>query len=133
MKKSIFFFLLLYSVVTSAGNTSATRNNLYSPGDSVQVFLGISNNDDALVSAVRLALSGISGVNVLAYCDNHAVFMLYLNTSLVRDDRNMLALLKDALPKQANLLSIKQGSFSNFYTSCQANNVTEASNIKKLN
>ncbi len=135
MKKVICFFFLIHSIFTHADNNIGTIfNNKYSPGDSVQVFLGISNNDEILVSNVRSALSGIQGVSVLAYCNNHAVFMLYLNTSIARDDRNVLAQLKNALPKQANLFSIKQGTtFSNFYSSCQANDVNEAQNIKKLN
>ncbi|HWY10702.1 MAG TPA: hypothetical protein VN026_05210 [Bacteroidia bacterium] len=132
MKKVICFFFLIYGIFTYAGNkTGAIHSNKYSPGDSVQVFLGISNNDEVLVSTVRSALSSIQGVSVLAYCNNHAVFMLYLNTSTARDDRNILAQLKNALPKQANLFSIKQGgTFSDFYSSCQASDITEAQNIK---
>lgn len=131
--KNLLFISLLLSSITFYSNTGGDLAKTYSgSGDSVKVILSITHNDKNISERVRGALNLINGVNVVAYCDNHAVFMLFLDGTIVRDSNDLKAELKKIYPKTEDQISFKEGDFNQFLQYCTPSNVNDAANLKKL-
>lgn len=132
MKKLLLIALLLSSI---SGFSKSDRNILkpyVGAGDTLKVILSIKHNDKNISDKLRMALNSINGTAVTAYCDNHAVFMLMLDKSILRDSNDLMVEIKKIFSKAEDLLSFKEGDFNEFIQYCSPSNVDDASNLKKL-
>lgn len=101
-------------------------------GDTVKVILSIKHNDKNISDKLRGALGLINGTNIVAYCDNHAVFMLFLDKNILRDSNDLMTEIKKLFSKSEDLLSFKEGDFNEFLQYCSPSNPDDAANLKKL-
>ena len=132
--KNILFLILLWLFF---GQPMAFATSSYpaiqapKPGDSLNVFLHLNSNDETTIYAVRSAFKGMNGVEVIAFCDNHSLFLIKLSTTYFRDENDFMAEIKKDIPKYENLLSFKQGDFYGFFQYCEPGDNKDLKNIKK--
>ena len=132
MKKLLFIALVISSITSFSKSNMDLTKTYTGPGDSLKVILSVKSNDRNINDNLRTTLNSISGTNVVAYCDNHAVFMLILDKTIIRDSNDLMVELKKLFPKTEDLLSFKDGDFNEFMKYCSPSNVDDASNLKKL-
>ncbi len=132
MKKLLFIALVISSITSFSKSNMDLTKTYTGPGDSVKVILSIKHNDRNISDKLRSTLNLLNGVSVVAYCDNHAVFMLILDKTILRDSNDLVVELKKLFPKSEDLLSFKDGDFNEFTKYCSPSNVDDAGNLKKL-
>ena len=131
--KKMLFVVLLISFITSYSKSKTDLSQIYiGPGDTIKVILSIKHNDKNVSDKLRVTLNSISGTTVVAYCDVHAVFMILLDKTILRDKNDLMTELKKAFPKSEDLISFKDGDFNEFIKYCTPSNVDDAANLKTL-
>jgi len=100
--------------------------------DTLKVIMSVTHNDRYITDAVRTNLNSMNGINVLAYCDNHAVFMIFIDKSVYRDTKDFLTEFKKLYAKTEDLISFKEGDFNEFTKFCTPLNPDDASKLKNL-
>lgn len=132
MKKLLFIALVISSITAFSKSKTGLMKTYTGPGDSLKVILSIKHNDRNVSDKLRTTLNSINGASVVAYCDNHAVFMLILDKTILRDGNDLMHELKKVFPKSQDLLSFKDGDFNAFMQYCSPTNTDDAGNLKKL-
>ena len=132
MKKLLFVSLLISSITCFSRAGSGLSKSFVGSGDSVKVILSIKHNDKNISEKLRGALTLINGTNVVAYCDNHAVFMIVLDKNILRDSNDLMVEIKKLFSKSEELISFKEGDFNQFLQYCSPSNTDDAANLKKL-
>lgn len=129
--KAILFFLSLSALLSFTTKAKSLEKNSFSKPDSVEVYLSITHNDDVVINAVRRELKNMQGTSTIAYCDNHAVFLLRYSASKYSGNAGFLEAIQKKVPEFATLLHIKQGeAFADFYKYCEPSDNKELKNIK---
>ncbi len=123
------YIFTLFFIIAAFLNTNASIRSSQ-PNDSVEVLLSIKNNDPVIYAKVKDILSTLPGVVCVLYCENHAVFALYVNANIYTTKRNFLEQLDKLAELNAPLLSIKKGSFTELFKNCNTSNPQEAQTIK---
>lgn len=132
MRKFLLFAFII-STISAFSKSNSNASKVYiGPGDTLKVILSIKHNDRNISTALRTALSSMSGVNVVSYCDNHALFMLFVDKTILRDNNDLMTEIKKIFPKSEDLLSFKDGDFNQFIQYCSPTNINDAANLKKL-
>lgn len=132
MKKLLFISLLISSINCFSKAESDLSKAYVSSGDTVKVIMSIKHNDKNISDKLRGALNLINGTNVVAYCDNHAVFMIFLDKNILRDSNDLMTEIKKLFSKSEELLSFKEGDFNEFLQYCSPSHPDDATNLKKL-
>ena len=130
--KKLLFALLMISSFSIFSRSNPLPDNYSNTGDSLKVILGINNIDRNASTNVRSTLNSLTGVTVVAYCDNHSVFMLKVDNTIFRDRNDLMEKLKNVYAKTQDQLSFKDGDFDAFIQYCSPTNVDDAANLKKL-
>ena len=133
MKKtllSILFFIACLKSFSFSGYNEKLNSFHKTSFDSSEVFVSITYNDINNFTSVKAAITAMSGVNYLAYCTNHAVFMLYVDTNIYATKEIFLDQLLKTIPQHTFIINIKQGSFNDFANYCTAIDETEAATLK---
>lgn len=133
MKKLLYFFVLFascHAIALNSGNV-AGKNYFIDTKDSLKVFLSITHNDAEVSATVRSTIKHMNGTTILAYCDNHALFMIQLDNTAYRDANDFIVELKKLLPKYELLFNLKEGDFDAFLQYCEPSDDKDAKNIKK--
>lgn len=125
---SLSFFALL-SVTTKANSLQEIS---LPKQDSTEVYLSITHNDDVVYNAVRHQLKSMSGVTIIAYCDNHALFLIKYSKESYTDNVEFLETIQKQIHEYAGLIHIKQGNgFNSFIQYCEPSDSKDISSIKK--
>lgn len=132
MKKIVGILLFLNSLTffANAGINQIKLQNTFP--DTLKVIMSIKHDDRNISNTVRTHLNSMSGINVLAYCDNHAVFMFYIDKNVYRDLKDFITEFKKLYAKTEDLISFKEGDFNAFTKYCNPSNPDDAGNLKKL-
>lgn len=120
----IFFFIFAAYLNTNAGIKYSQ------PNDSVEVLLSIKNNDKAIYTKMKNILETLPGVVYVSYCENHAIFALYVNKNLYATRNDLLEKLDKLAELNAPLLSIKKGSFTELFKNCNTSSAGDAQLMK---
>lgn len=130
--KAILFFLSLSALLSLTTKAKSIDKNLFSKQDSVEVYLSITHNDDVVYSAVRHQLKTMPGVTTLAYCDNHALFLIKYSKENYADNTAFLEIIQKQIHEYSRLIHIKQGEgFASFIQYCEPADEKDIKNIKK--
>ncbi len=132
MKKLFFLALIVISAKAFSEPISDLSKIYISAGDTLKVILGVNHNDKYASDNLRTALKSINGTTIVAYCDNHSLFMLLIDKTILRDRNDLMNELKKKYPKAEDQLSFKDGDFNAFIQYCTPSNVDDAANLKKL-
>jgi hypothetical protein len=131
MKLVLYFSFLFLSIQCfSIGENKLNTRETASPGDSVEVFLSITHNDPAVYNSVKTVLETMPGVNYLAYCDKHAVFLVFVDNAKYAAIPQFLEYAQKMNPAYAELLQLKSGTFKDFIHDCDASSIADQANIK---
>ena len=120
---TLFLFLAAFSNLNASVNSSQ-------PKDSVEVLLSIKNNDKAIYTKMKNILEALPGVVYVSYCENHAVFALYVNGNMYTSKRIFLEKLGKLAELNEPLLSVKKGSFTELFKNCNTSNTEDAQLMK---
>ena len=131
MKKWLFISLLIVSINTFSQSSVSSANN-ETTTDPMKVILSITHNDPKISNTLRTSLNQMNGITVLAYCDNHALFMLLIDKTIFRDTKDFLKEVETQSPKTEKLLSIKEGDFNGFMQYCEPSNPEDAGKLKNF-
>lgn len=96
-----------------------------------QTIVCITHNDPVVMEKVRTTMTSMAGTNVVAYCDNHAVFMVEIDNNVYQNADAFLHLVKKYTPGAELLLSLKQGDFSIISKHCEPSNSNDSAKLKK--
>ncbi len=125
--------LFVFCSLTFFGNTGLNKFELQNSfPDTLKVIMSVTHNDRNISNMVRTSLNSMNGVNVLAYCDNHAVFMFFIDKSIYRDTKDFMTEFKKLFAKTEDLISFKEGDFNEFTKFCTPSNPDDASKLKNL-
>ncbi len=119
----IFVSVGLYSFPAASQKTVTTPNNNF---DSVEVFVSITAHNDVVYNDVKALLNNLNGVKYLAYCPNHAVFMVYIDKNIYATNNDFKNRLLKSLYQYTKLLDLKTGAFKDFKLFCAANEAESA-------
>jgi hypothetical protein len=114
----------------NAFSQSVSSSSSEQVNNTQQTLLCITHNDPTVVDKVRTTMTSMAGTNVVAYCDNHAIFMVEIDKGTYADTDAFLTQVKKYTPDVAMLLTLKQGDFSVIQKQCQSSNKTDASKLK---
>lgn len=126
---TILFFLSL-SFFSFTKTEQGQKNEVNSSFDSVEVFVSISYHDNATYENVRSAITSLSGVNYLAYCSDHAVFMVYMDTNVYSSKDVFMEQILKLLPQYSSVLHLKNGNFVDLANNCMTLEEADAVAIK---
>lgn len=99
--------------------------------DSLEVFVSITVDDKAVYTQVKNTLSAVPGVNYFSYCDNHAVFLVYIDQNTYASTDLFKEQLRKSIPEFASRISLKSGvTFKDFVASCNSSDAGDAAAIK---
>jgi len=114
-----------YSTITNRSPCGKNTN----PFDSLGVILALGNTD--YYQEVKSVIQTLSGVKYVAYCDNHSVFMLYIDKIAFNNRDLFLEKLLKLCPQASRYLFIKEGVIPEFVPFCEPQNSTDAQTIKE--
>lgn len=131
--KKLLFIALMVSSISVFSKSAKNLFKIYSgSGDSLKVILSIKHDDKYISDKLRATLNAMTGTTIVAYCDNHAVFMLFVDKTSYRDTNDLMVELKKEFSKTEDLISFKDGDFNDFMKYCTPSNNDDAANLKKL-
>ena len=123
------YVFTLFFILAAFLKTNASINSSQ-PNDSVEVLLSIKNNDKAIYMKMKNIFESMPGVIYVSYCENHAIFALYVNKNLYPVKNDFLEKLDKLAELNAPLLSIKKGSFTELFKNCNTSNPEDAQLMK---
>ncbi|MGZ3930650.1 MAG: hypothetical protein ACXVP0_04615, partial [Bacteroidia bacterium] len=110
IKKLVFACILLFMSL----NFLASENRVsFAPKamsfDSLEVFVSVTAHDKAVYTQVKNAIDAIPGVLYFSYCDNHAVFMIYIDKTVYASTALFKEQLFKLVPDLAPRIDLKSG------------------------
>lgn len=112
------------------GRINYFSSNEKAPGDSIQVLISIQYHDEVIYNGVKSKLKLMNGVTYFTYCDNHALFMTYINNSVFSTKEIFLEKLIKGDPLFEQRIIILNGEFKDLVDFCEPQDVTDAANLK---
>ena len=131
--KSLFFIVIfflssrLFSFSPIQQRSQTTLNNSF---DSIEVFVSITTHNAGVFYDVKSVLINLTGVNYIAYCPNHAVFMVYIDRNIYTTNNDFKNQLIKLLPQHSELIDLKNGVFKDFAIYCSTTDEVEISTLK---
>ena len=123
-----YIFTLFFILAVFLNTNASIRSS--QPNDSVEVLLSIKNHDVAIYTKMKNIFESLPGVIYVSYCDNHAIFALYVNQNMYSTKRDFLDKLDKFAELSEPLLSIKKGSFTELFKNCNTSNPGDAQLMK---
>lgn len=130
--KPTLFFLSFFALFSVSAKANLIYKSSLPKQDSVEVYLSITHNDDVVYNAVRHQLKNMQGVTTIAYCDNHALFLVKYNKGSYANNEEFLEGIQKQIHDFSRLIHIKQGDgFTSFFQFCEPSDSKDIRNIKK--
>ncbi len=127
---STILFFLSVSLFSFNKTEQGQKKVANSSFDSVEVFVSISYHDNGTFESVKSAITSLSGVNYLAYCSDHAVFMVYMDANVYASKDVFMEQVVKLLPQYSSVLHFKNGNFVDLANNCNTLEEAEAAALK---
>lgn len=127
MRNLIFIIAFIFSLKINA--SSITQLKKTTTFDSLDVILSLKNYTEENKTLVKNALLTMRGVNYLAFCDNHDVFLIYIDKTIYTTPEEFF----EVFIKTNDLVSIthlKNGLITDIISFCDFKDATDAETYK---
>lgn len=127
MRNLVFIIAFIFSLNINA--SSITQLKRPTTFDSLDVILSLKNYTEENKTVVKNALLAMHGVNYVAYCDNHNVFLIYIDKTIYTTSEQFF----EIFIKNNDLVAItclKNGLINGIISFCDFKDSTDAETYK---
>ncbi len=131
MLKSISILILFFIVsMGSHANISFKLKSSPPTFDSLSVIIALKNEAKSDYSTVKTAINNMSNIKYIAFCDNHSIYMFYIDKNTYENANFFFKQLITINPSITSLIYLKKGNINELLNSCSFIDPSDASNIK---
>ncbi len=125
--KRLFILFVFIGFFSKAQSVTKVANASF---DSLEVFLSIQHHDADIYTTVKNSMQSLSGLNYFTYCDNHSVFLVYIDKNTFATKNIFLEKLQKLNPMYADRFLLMGGGFKDLVNFCEPSDANDDKNLK---